>query len=220
MDSYLDLAATVLRELRRPLDARQILKTAYQLSIVPRNLYGKTQYKTLHARIAEDIREGHARSAFVRTAPGRFFLRSFLSDPTIPGRYKREYPARPRADQLRNFSVLCFRKINASDFPSRALLDRDAIDRIPLQTKHVSEVSSDAAYLFLRTFIITQRLSHVAVRRSVHGFRDGLGSKLSFGCLGYIKSDDRTIVRQGGDWSSGCIAQDGFGATGTFPRGR
>ena len=70
MDSYLDLAANVLRELRRPLDARQMLKTAYQLSIVPRNLYGKTQHKTLHARLAEDIRKQPTRSAFVRTGPG------------------------------------------------------------------------------------------------------------------------------------------------------
>jgi hypothetical protein len=193
MDSYLDLATTVLRQVRRPLDARQILKTAYQLNIVPRDLYGKTQHKTLHARIAESMRGGHPRSAFVRTAPGRFFLRSFLDDPNIPTQYKREYPARPRAEQLRNFSVACFQRVHAPYFPPRTLLGRDTLDQVPIESRSVSQVGSDATYLFLRTFVINKRLSHIAVRRSVYGLRDGMGSKLSFGCLGYIKSDDRTM---------------------------
>jgi hypothetical protein len=39
MDSYLEIARKVLREARQPLSARQILKAAYQLQIVPRDLY-------------------------------------------------------------------------------------------------------------------------------------------------------------------------------------
>jgi hypothetical protein len=54
MNSYLTIASKVLSEARQPLSAVQILRAAYDLQIVPRDLYGKTQHKTLQARIAED----------------------------------------------------------------------------------------------------------------------------------------------------------------------
>src|SRR5262245_60488185 len=103
MNSYLTIAAKVLREARQPLSASQILKAAYQLQIVPATLYGKTQHKTLHARLAEDILRHRNKSIFIRTEPGRFFLRSLLHDRTISPRHKKEYIAPLRADQLENF---------------------------------------------------------------------------------------------------------------------
>jgi len=70
----------------------QILRAAYDLQIVPRDLYGKTQHKTLQARIAEDILRNRGRSEFVRTERGRFFLRSLLADASMSRRFKGEYP--------------------------------------------------------------------------------------------------------------------------------
>src|SRR6266576_3935001 len=106
MDSYLEIAKKVLLEARQPLSARQILKTAYQLQLVAPDLYGRTQHKTLQARLATDILHRRSRSEFYRTGPGRFFLRAMQTDRTIPVRYRREYTAPLRAAQLGRFDVL------------------------------------------------------------------------------------------------------------------
>lgn len=196
MDSYLDLAARVLREVRKPLGARQILQTAYQMRIVPQNLYGKTQHKTLQARLAESIRRERTRSPFLRTDPGRFFLRSFLGDPSIPTRYKREYPARPRADQLRSFEVACFRRSDAGDIPSKSILDPNALTTFPVAVRRLAEVSSDDQYLFLRIFVVTAQPSQIMVRRAAHSLRDALGSKISLGSLGFVRGDDRSMFSE------------------------
>ena len=100
MDSYLELAEIVLREERRPLTARALLKRAYKLQIIPANLYGKTQHKTLQARISEDILGRRDRSRFFRTAPGVFFLRDFLNDATIPPKFRSPIVARRRQREL------------------------------------------------------------------------------------------------------------------------
>ena len=108
MDSYLEIARAVLRNSRQPLSARQILKTALQLQLVPRDLYGRTQHKTLQARLATDILKHRTKSAFYRVGPGRFFLRSFLIDHSIPLRYRQEFHAPLRANQLGRFDVVVF----------------------------------------------------------------------------------------------------------------
>jgi predicted NUDIX family phosphoesterase/dephospho-CoA kinase len=45
-------------------------------------LSGKTPHQTMKAKISVDIRRKGIRSLFFRTAPGRFFLRSLLDDPS------------------------------------------------------------------------------------------------------------------------------------------
>ena len=118
MDSYLEIARTVLRGSRQPLSARQILKTAHQLQLVPRDLYGRTQQKTMQARLASDILTHRSRSEFYRTEPGRFFLRTFLSDERIPQRYRREYQAPLRAAQLGRFDVIAFPRVALANLAS------------------------------------------------------------------------------------------------------
>jgi HB1, ASXL, restriction endonuclease HTH domain len=84
LDAYLQIAESILKIERRPLSARAILAAAYRHGLVPMHLHGNTQHKTLGARISEDIITLHDDSLFFRTAPGRFFLREFLTDVTDP----------------------------------------------------------------------------------------------------------------------------------------
>lgn len=100
MSSYLQIAEEVLRGARRPLSARAILKQAYSLGIAPHHLYGKTQHKTLQARLSEDILQRREHSPFFRTKPGQFFLREFLTDTTIPVEYRQPIVARRRTRDL------------------------------------------------------------------------------------------------------------------------
>src|SRR5437763_111510 len=84
LETYLEIAEAVLRAARRPLTARAILDAAYRGGIVPTHLYGKTQHKTLQARLSEDILLRKLESRFFRTDPGYFFLSELRSDPKIP----------------------------------------------------------------------------------------------------------------------------------------
>ena len=110
MDSYLELAQTVLRSARRPMGAKAILDVAYQAGVVPSHLYGKTQQKTLQARLSEDILHRRETSPFYRTEPGQFFLTEFIRDSDIPEKWKSKFPARRRTRDLTRSNTLAFKR--------------------------------------------------------------------------------------------------------------
>ncbi len=195
MDSYLEIARTVLRSSRQPLSARQILKTAHQLQLVPRDLYGRTQQKTMQARLASNILNYRSKSEFYRTGPGRFFLRTFLSDSRIPSRYRREYQAPLRAAQLGRFDVIAFPRRAlvqlaskvASPFPATLLADlpwrfvrlfglRGAVDHVPFRFRLL--LLSEAGY-----FVDDQKATEVG----------DLARRLVVGIPGVVKKSDRSL---------------------------
>lgn len=100
MDAYLQIAETVLRMMRRPLTARMMLEKAYVWDLVPAHLFGRTQHKTLGARLSEDILEKRDNSVFFRTEPGKFFLREFIGETSLPEKYRRPMIARRRIRDL------------------------------------------------------------------------------------------------------------------------
>ena len=89
---------------------RAILKDAYTLELMPSHLFGETQHKTIQARLSEDILYYKTRSRFFRTGPGRFFLREFITDETIPEDFRVEITARRRKRELLPDPVLCVAK--------------------------------------------------------------------------------------------------------------
>lgn len=99
-DAYLTLAEEVLEASRSPLSAREIIQRAYVMNLVPRHLHGKTQHKTITARISEDILRNRDKSVFFRPYPGRYFLSKFLDDESLPEEYRRPIIARRRSRQL------------------------------------------------------------------------------------------------------------------------
>ena len=104
MDSYLDIAHRVLSVARRPMSAKAILAAAHRSAIVPINLRGQTQVKTLQARLSEDILYHRSSSRFFRTEPGQYFLCELIADPDIPDKYKERFPARRRTRDLQGRS--------------------------------------------------------------------------------------------------------------------
>ena len=108
MDSYLQIAENVLRLVRRPLSALQILRAAYEHGLAPAHLRGRTQQKTMGARLSEDILRFRDSSRFYRTAPGRFLLRELANDPNIPEEMRRPIVARRRRRDLAQKRSLAF----------------------------------------------------------------------------------------------------------------
>lgn len=188
MNSYATIAYKVLKEVRQPLSARQILETAYRLQLVPSGLYGKTQHKTLHARLAEDIRRFRANSAFARIAAGRFCLRADLSG--FQARGKPEYFAPARADQLKNFFVLCFKRTDMTNdlisewanLPSRAFYD------LLVSVTGMSDV------LYVRVILVVKRRAEILVHHVPHTrFGEALEGEASIGLVGFLKREDRSL---------------------------
>ena len=101
MDSYLRIAQMVLQAAGTPLSARNILDYAYMNDIAPYHLYGRTQHKTLQARLSEDILRKGSNSEFIRTEPGIFYLRKHLATLNAEG-YKEFHSRRRERDLLRD----------------------------------------------------------------------------------------------------------------------
>lgn len=202
MNSYLTLAAKVLREARQPLSARQILETAYRLHIVPGDLYGKTQHKTLQARLSEDILKFRGKSEFLRTDPGRFFLRALLQDRALPTRHKREYLAPLRANELKNFYVVCFGRDVVEQLLDSAhrLINPSELDASTIGYAKLSAIINDPEVCFLRVFVILYRGDDILAGRSRSPMGDDIRGNLSIGVSGFVKREDRSL-----------FSEDGFG---------
>ena len=86
---FLQVAETVLSQLRKPMTARQIVDHAAENKMFSDRVAGKTPFQTMKAKLSVDIRTKGSDSRFVRTAPGQFFLRADLTNGV------KEYSARP-----------------------------------------------------------------------------------------------------------------------------
>ena len=198
MDTYLDIAQTVLRAARRPMNARSILETAYKAGVVPPHLHGRTQHKTLQARLSEDILHHRDTSLFYRTQPGRFALTEFLDDPDIPNEWKLPFPARRRTRDLKRPQALAVRQSFARTF----LQSADAFDDVlrsaeaddALASMHPDEIAKQG-YCAVWTFSIVQKADSVLAYR-VGRYRndcDAFANKRSIGFPGALAADDVSL---------------------------
>jgi HB1, ASXL, restriction endonuclease HTH domain len=168
LDAYLDIAEMALRSERRPLSPRAILAAAYRAGIVPHRLHGKTQHKTLGARLSEDVVRRNERSLFFRPAPGKFFLREFLTDPSIPEEHRRPVPTRRRFRELILGPALAF---DARTLACKVLSDEPIQPDIILNLLYADQFryedprhrSPDS--VFCRSFVCVQRGSEILTYR-------------------------------------------------------
>lgn len=198
MDAYLKIAASVLEAERRPLGPRAILDTAYHRALVPLHLHGKTQHKTLQARISEDIVERREHSLFYRTEPGRFFLRKFLTDESLPEEFRIEFPARRRFRELvrgPSLAIEC------------ALLKGVAEQGKPITSERILGLLEESKFLygdprsqnenlvFLRSFVCVHRENDLLSYRvgRYRDDRDSFMSRRSIGFSTFVSIEDRTL---------------------------
>jgi hypothetical protein len=198
VDAYLEIAATVLRAERRPLSPRAILAAAYRRGMVPPHLHGQTQHKTLQARISEDIIARREQSAFFRTAPGRFFLREFLTDTSLPEDFRRPVPTRRRFRELVRGPALAFdadvlgtlAHENTPIAPHRifGLLGRDCFRYDDPRSKSTKNV-------FVRSFVCVVRRRNVLTYRlgRYREDRDSFVSRRSIGFSTLVHRDEHTL---------------------------
>jgi len=161
MNVYLQMAEKILRSHKKPMSAKAILKEAYLRDIAPVHIYGKTQHKTLQARLSEDIVRHKEKSLFCRTKPGFFFLKEFMEEASI-------FHSRRRKRDLRRGNLLslkgkkCFEQLNKSDFIGVGLLEKIMTEGA-YEYKPAKKISSSdvivlaAAYLIKNYKILSYR---------------------------------------------------------------
>lgn len=217
MDSYLQIAQTVLRSARRPMRAKAILDVAYQADAVPPHLYGKTQQKTLQARLSEDILHHRETSPFYRTEPGQFFLTEFLDAEDIPSEWKTPFPARRRTRDLSRHNTLAVSRSFLADWQNRCadvdiFLDA-AADANALAYMHHDEMKG-RDYCSMWTFSMVVKGDTTLAYRigRYRDDRDTYAMRRSIGFAGALTIEDATLFsrdRLGAeDCATAVLAQD------------
>ena len=195
MNSYLSMAVGVLNKVRKPMSARQILLTAYQLRLVPAHLYGKTQHKTLQARLSEDILKNWNISAFVRTAPGRFYLRELNSRDRLNKESESEFVAPLRSEQLKKYYVACLRRQHLAEYAARypTILPLNKVENLAVEYHKLSTIKDQADLLVLRIFVLLFKNGEILVHRTDVPSRKGRRQIYSLGVTGQVRRGDHNL---------------------------
>jgi hypothetical protein len=198
LDSYLEIAQTVLKAARRPMNPKAMLDMAYEAGVVPPQLRGRTQHKTLQARLSEDILNNRDTSAFYRTEPGQFALKTFLDDPTLPQEWKMPFPARRRTRDLKRSNALGLRKSVARTIGARMKLYDAVFERAEadgaIAAMHPDDMDAKG-YCAVWTFSIVRRAECVLAYRvgRYRDDRDAFADRRSIGFLGALSADDVSL---------------------------
>lgn len=202
MDAYLNIAVEILRAERRPLSPHSILTAAYRHALVPSHLHGKTQHKTLQARISEDIVHRREHSPFFRTAPGKFFLREFLADTSLPEEFRQPFPARRRFRELTRGPVLAI---------DHSVLKGVAEANTPIRPKRIFKLLKAKQHdyedpkkispntVFVRSFVSVCRDRNLLSYRvgRYRDDRDNFMSRRSIGFSTFVHADEHTLFNLG-----------------------
>jgi hypothetical protein len=213
LDSYLNIAEAVLGEARRPLTPREILNRAYSHKLVPSHLYGQTQHKTLGARLSEDILIRRERSVFFRTDPGQFFLRRYLTDVSLPEKFRTPIVARRRERELQRGTILC---LNTDDLPEASNTDFAFSVKLILNLlrsnryHYLDGREREPTDVIVWSFVVIARETNVLSYRigRYRENRDPFLRKRSIGFFRPVRDSDRTLfdLKDHGVVSSGVRA--------------
>ncbi len=86
---FLRVAERLFRTYEEPMSAKRLVELGKRDQLFSDRLAGKTPWQTMKAKLSVHIRRYGARSVFVRTKPGVFYLRSLIEHP------RAVYDARP-----------------------------------------------------------------------------------------------------------------------------
>ena len=197
MNAYLEIAVEVLRAARRPLRPRTILAEAHRAGLVPTNLYGKAQHKTLHARISEDIVKYHDGGRFFRTAPGQFFLREFLNDPSVPDEYRQLSPARRRIRELVRGPALAVphEQLHKTAVSCEAIAKTKVLKLLKMQRHSYRDPKKASEAIFVRSFVCVCRDTNILSYRlgRYRDDRDTFMHKRSIGFSTLVHINEHTL---------------------------
>jgi predicted NUDIX family phosphoesterase/dephospho-CoA kinase len=202
MSEFLRVAEILFNKYREPMSAKELVDAGIADQLFSDKLSGKTPHQTMKAKLSVDIRRKGDASAFVRTRPGRFFLRALMGDSS------KAYEARPLNALPITENVLVF--------PSKWL---DSCGRFQGLTRswklllsklisasvltHIGRIDAEQneKYKQVLTYILVTRGAHLlAFRRGTFNrVEDYLRGSSCIGFGGHVSELDRTLYNVGTD---------------------
>jgi predicted NUDIX family phosphoesterase len=202
MSEFLRAAEVLFKKYGEPMSARQLVNAAIENQLFSDKLSGKTPHQTMKAKLSVDIRRKGNLSLFVRTRPGRFFLRSLLEPSS------RAYEAKPLRAVRATENVLVFpskwldkhgrfQGITRSWKPMLAKLTGSSI------LTHLGRIEAEQKEEFKQvlTYIIVTRRSEILSfkRGTFNRVEDYLRGSYCIGFGGHVSELDRTLFNIGTD---------------------
>ena len=170
--------------------------------MAPPHLRGRTQHKTLGARLSEDILRLREASRFYRTAPGRFLLRELADDESIPEDLRQPIVARRRRRDLVQKRSLAFDR-GALEHARRStgVVDSSVVlELIEHGRFHyaTSAPQQRAEEVVVWAFIMVIRSGHVLTYRQGHyrEHRDTFMHRRTIGFYTPVIDDDMSLFEQ------------------------
>jgi len=193
---FLLVAEKVLFEQLRPMSAIQIVNYAITQKLFTDNIAGKTPHQTLKSKLSVHIRKYGDRSVFVRTDPGRFYLRRLLDSEIAL------YSAPPLRKPKSEESVLVFDANMLNSFGRVQGISesyQDYLDKILNSDvcfyKKRFDAEQDSSVKQVLTYVmITKNGKLLSFKRgSFNRVEDFLKGANCIGFGGHVSSDDLTM---------------------------
>ncbi len=197
MSEFLQVAEMVLTQRGTPMSAREIVDFATENRLFSDRIAGKTPFQTMKAKLSVDIRRRGDASTFVRTGPGKFYLRARLGNEIL------EYTAPPYVKPPPSERVL---SIPVEHFQRHITFQgiRAVRNRLPraLLTPQVcihvdrlrAEVSNEAKQVL--TYVLVTRKGNVLCyqRGNYNRVEDFLRGSSCIGFGGHVSEDDYDLL--------------------------
>jgi len=205
-NAYLHLAQQAIRAAKKPLSPADMIELAKSDGFMPDHLYGKTQHKTLAARLSVYIRQRSKKSEFYRTAPATFFLRELQSEASTPEKYKKEFVGNLRSKTIRKEDVLVIPRDTLKDSIHGEYIPYNEHGFRELYTHHChfmdrKKAEEDDTVKQFVTFTLVHHKSNLLIYRrgNFTSTSERLKGQLSVGFGGHVNDKDFSLFATGGD---------------------
>lgn len=193
---FLDVAYRLLKSEGRAMSARMLTDLAEEQGMFTDDRHGATPHQTMKSKLSVHIRRYGDHSVFVRTAPGRFYLRSLLGDAEQPFPARRIRPPRARERVLvfpakELDTITTWQGLRTSWRRSaKAIFSKLKPTYIPRL-----EVEDDNDYTQILTYVLVRRnKSLLAYRRGTYNrVEKYLRGSYCVGFGGHVVEDDLTL---------------------------
>jgi predicted NUDIX family phosphoesterase/dephospho-CoA kinase len=194
--------------------AKELVDMAFEEKIFSDKIYGFTPYKTMNARLSEEIVKHGNESKFVRTAPGVFFLRQLLHPQNVQAEDNlliqgptsvRMYEAKRRLPSQPEERVLVIpREIISSKIKHQGIKTVTSNKLTELisnsTTKYINRIEAENTDQYKQIVvyvIIKQRDQILSFRRGIFSRAAAfLRGSLCIGFGGHVSQDDYSIFSQ------------------------
>jgi predicted NUDIX family phosphoesterase/dephospho-CoA kinase len=196
VSEFLEIAQRLLERERKPMRPKELVDLALRDKLFSDNIAGKTPHQTMKSKLSVHVRRKGEASLFVRTRPGRFYLRYLLAAP------EQVYEASPLRKPKAKERVLVF--------PTMRLDDKRRFQGITTKTKSLCRhllgprvccyrdrlaAEEDKAYKQLVTYILITRGNSVLgyQRGNFNRVEDFLRGCHCIGFGGHVSAIDKDL---------------------------